>query len=283
MTHSRLITEPFAAVVGVTSIVWPGVEGWMWKNNYTSREDYKTLHRLQDEIKGGEVTEIDGLTELCARFCYRAFNKGRLSPEYMRNIIESKHGSVLAHCSVNFFIEGVSRGLSHELVRHHVGCNPSQESQRFVDAKDMKFVVPPLLLWAWERESADTRDLNAAEFVDQAEQAVLNYQNEQSYLRAVLHYQNPFDDEEKLQKRINEAARCHLPNECETRLAWTMNVRAARHVFNMRGANDADLEIRRLAVEMFKLYQPFAPLSLFDCEVVSMPVVPGVLSLHGGV
>lgn len=281
--NPRLITEPFVAAVGATKIIWSGVERWMVKNGYNSRRDYATLHRMIDEINGGEISQIDGLTELCARFCYRAFSKGRLSPEYMRNIVESKHGSVLAHASVTFIIEGVSRGLTHELVRHHVGCNPSQESQRYVDAKDIQFVVPPLLLWAWNNDPLVSYSQYAAEFLGVSEYAVESYIQEQNCLRDVLSRQNPFDDDEKLQKRINEAARCHLPNECETRLTWSMNVRAARHVFTMRGANDADLEIRRLAVPLFEQYKPLAPLALYDIERVEMPVVDGLTCEHGGV
>lgn len=281
---NRLITAPAVFTFARTRIDWGGVNQWMIHNNYTDREHYRTLDRLMIDINDQNVTEIDGLVELCARFCYRAFSKGRLSPEYMRNIVESKHGSVLAHAGVTFAIQGVSRGLSHELVRHHVGCNPSQESQRYVDAKDINFVVPPLLQWCWENDPFGGDMLGDQNtFLIRQEQKVEEYIAEQKYLRSMLSDLNPFDDEEKLQKRINEAARCELPNCCETRLTWTMNVRAARHVFAMRGANDADLEIRRLAVEMFKLYQPFAPLSLYDFEIRDMPVVPGLWHEHGGV
>ena len=278
---NRLITQPAVFVFAKTAVDWDGIRLWMEHNGYTNQEHYQTLNRLMTDIMHGEITEIDGLIELCARFCYRAFSKGRLSPEYMHNILESGHGSVLAHASVTFAIQGVSRGLSHELVRHHVGCNPSQESQRYVDAKDIQFVVPPLLEWSWRHDVVG--DQMEALFLTEQREKVQSYTEEQTYLRDQLAIMNPFDDEEKLQKRINEAARCELPNCCETRLTWTMNVRAARHVFAMRGANDADLEIRRLAVEMFKLYQPLAPLSFSDFSIVDMPVVPGLTHKFGGV
>src|SRR5215470_8655090 len=85
------------------------------------------------------------LTEVAGRTCYMSFGKGRKSnQEYLENILSSKHGSVLEHAVWNLLITGVSRALTHELVRHRAGFAYSQLSQRYVDEGDARYVVPPL-------------------------------------------------------------------------------------------------------------------------------------------
>ena len=81
-------------------------------------------------------TEIGGeqLVEAGGRLCYVSYGKGRkTNAEYIDNIIESKHGSVLEHAVWNFIIAGVSRSFTHELIRHRAGWGYSQLSQRYVD------------------------------------------------------------------------------------------------------------------------------------------------------
>ena len=83
------------------------------------------------------------LCEVAGRLCYMSFGKGRKnSAEYLANIIESAHGSVLEHAVWNFIIAGVSRSFTHELVRHRAGFAFSQLSQRYVDESAADFVEP---------------------------------------------------------------------------------------------------------------------------------------------
>ncbi len=85
------------------------------------------------------------LNEIAGRTCYMSFGKGRKSnQEYLENILSSKHGSVLEHAVWNLLITGVSRALTHELVRHRAGFGYSQLSQRYVDESEARYVVPPL-------------------------------------------------------------------------------------------------------------------------------------------
>jgi len=85
------------------------------------------------------------LTEVAGRTCYMSFGKGRKSnQEYLENILSSKHGSVLEHAVWSLLFTGVSRSLTHELVRHRAGFGYSQLSQRYVDEGDARYVVPPL-------------------------------------------------------------------------------------------------------------------------------------------
>src|SRR5438552_2415579 len=85
------------------------------------------------------------LAEIAGRTCHMSFGKGRKSnQEYLENILSSKHGSVLEHAVWNLLITGVSRALTHELVRHRAGFGYSQLSQRYVDESEARYVVPPL-------------------------------------------------------------------------------------------------------------------------------------------
>jgi thymidylate synthase (FAD) len=96
------------------------------------------------------------LAEFAGRLCYLSFGQeaevigghktiqGRTTnKEYMRNLLEVKHGSVLEHVVFTFLFEGISRALTHELVRHRAGFGFSQLSQRFVDESNIGFVLPP--------------------------------------------------------------------------------------------------------------------------------------------
>lgn len=232
---------------------------------------------------------LDTLSEFAGRFCYRSWAKGRSRSEYLTNVLKERHGNVFAHSTVSFAITGVSRSLTHELVRHHVGTNPSQESQRYVTAEGgeievvghmaMRAVVPPLILSMAERADTDRErseqvsdgrdydmvaDLFLEQFREDFEAALRSYNQWLGSLKARL----PADLPATLKKkRAQEAARCFLPNACETRLVFTMNMRAARNVIEQRGDVHADLEIRRLAVAMTRELQRVAPVTFADAEI----------------
>ena len=115
-------------------------------------------------------TEIGGelLAEMGGRLCYMAFGtkQGRRhNDEYIANILEQRHGSVLEHAVWSFLIAGVSRSLTHELIRHRAGWSYSQLSQRYVDESVTDFVEPDII-------AADA-ELHAiwAEAVEHAHQA----------------------------------------------------------------------------------------------------------------
>ncbi|MEE7460657.1 thymidylate synthase (FAD) [Methylobacterium fujisawaense] len=243
--------------------------------NMLLRDDGTPLGAIQRDVMSGPWSaSIDALPEFGGRFCYRSWEKGRSRPEYLQNIVESAHGSVLHHSTVSFAISGVSRSLSLELLRHHAGADPSQESQRYVDAADVRFVVPPLILALSDEPGSEYL---LAGFKDRCERALASYEDQQLVLRGLL---EPTDKEAgqlavKLgtmrKKRILEGARSHLPNCAETRLLWTMNLRAARHVCALRGGEGADLEIRRLAVVFTRILQQLAPHTFYDFEVYGAP------------
>jgi thymidylate synthase (FAD) len=220
-----------------------------------------------------DLTDADLLTEFAGRFCYRAWGKGRSTEDYIQNILAEAHGNVLAHATVSFIVTGVSRSLTHELIRHHVGTNPSQESQRYVTAEGgeieivgyraVRAVVPPMILKLY----GDNPDFLDA-FRESYSASLDVYHG---WLNGIKHRLSADMPATLKKKRANEAARAFLPNATETRLIWTMNLRAARNVIEQRGYEGSDLEIRRLAVAFTPELKRIAPNCFKDAEVYTAP------------
>src|SRR4026209_1690256 len=112
----------------------------------------------------GESTDGERLAEFAGRLCYMSQKNpaSRATREYLENIKKQGHGSVLEHVNFSLLVEGVSRSLTHELVRHRAGFAYSQLSQRYVDESEAAFVVPPAVIgnetlmreWQTQIESA---------------------------------------------------------------------------------------------------------------------------------
>ena len=216
------------------------------------------------------------LTEVAGRTCYMSFGKGRKSnQEYLENILSSKHGSVLEHAVWSLLFTGVSRSLTHELVRHRAGFGYSQLSQRYVDEGDARYVVPPLYQESKELQEKwqQTIDLVRRAYVELAE-ATTHYVQQK-------HPEMPPRDRRKWAR---QAARSILPNACETKIFVTGNSRAWRHFLELRGSPHADTEIRLLAVEVCKALKKESPNIFHDIELVDEPDgMPSVRVQHSKV
>lgn len=213
----------------------------------------------------------ESLIELAGRGCYQSWHKPNpataTNEGYIEHILEVGHGSVLEHVSITFYIQGISRSLTHELVRHrHFGF--SQLSQRFVDESEFGFVVPPLLV--------DDEDA-IEDLVRAASAAQGNYQD--TLTRAQLAAAEAGLKGFPARKAAREAARAVLPNMAETKLTVTGNLRAWRHFLSIRGAEGADAEIKRLAAHLVPFLVAAAPNTFQDLHVHD-----GTVSLeHGSV
>src|SRR5713226_983722 len=102
---------------------------------------------LQDHgVSWQTDTEVasERLTEVAGRVCYMSFARPRPggNQAYLNHILGVGHGSVLEHAVWNFIFAGVSRSLTHELVRHRAGWGYSQLSQRYVDESVAEYVEP---------------------------------------------------------------------------------------------------------------------------------------------
>src|SRR5947207_15617482 len=199
------------------------------------------------------------LNEIAGRTCYMSFGKGRKSnQEYLENILSSKHGSVLEHAVWNLLITGVSRALTHELVRHRAGFGYSQLSQRYVDESEARYVVPPLYQ---ENEALRAKWQQTIECVRRA------YAELADATAQYVQQKHPEMPPRDRRKWARQAARSILPNACETKIFVTGNSRAWRHFLELRGSPHADTEIRLLAVEVARLLKQESPNIFRDVEV----------------
>ena len=196
-----------------------------------------------------------------ARLCYAPVGAAELMetmpPERVRNVLKtimtSGHFSTLEHASYTFAVDGVSRALTHQLVRHRI-ASFNQQSQRYVKFTDGLEVVKPATVAADEGLSAV--------FDEAIDAAVSAYQK-------LLAAGVPAED-----------ARYLLPNAAESKIVITMNVRELLHFFNLRCCNRAQWEIRDMANRMLELARPTAPYIFADAGApcVSGPCPEGKMS-----
>jgi thymidylate synthase (FAD) len=207
-------------------------------------------------------TDADGgpaLVEFAGRACYQSWSKPNprtaTNAAYLRHIIDVGHFSVLEHASVSFYVTGISRSCTHELIRHR-HFSYSQLSQRFVPEHDAEVVVPPGIeddpeLQEIFKAAADASRATYTELLTRLEAKFADQPN------AVLR-----------RKQARQAARAVLPNATETRIVVTGNYRAWRHFIAMRASEHADVEIRRLAIECLRQLIDLAP-QVFSDFVIS--------------
>lgn len=214
-------------------------------------------------IRAGD-DESAAIAEAAARICYMSYGRGRRDiADFIENLLRSKDGSVFEHINYGFAFTGVSRSLTHELVRHRAGFAFSQRSQRYVDETGGSFVAPPAL------DAADDDQANAI-LQDALANAALSYDALVDALAAAIPRER-FASATDHRKAIRQAARAVLPNAAETKIFVTANVRAWRHFIEMRASKYADEEIRRLALLVLDILKDEAPLLFGDFTITELP------------
>lgn len=209
-------------------------------------------------------TDADGgqaLAEFAGRACYQSWRKPNpataTNAGYLRHIMEVGHLSVLEHSTVTFYLTGMSRSLTHELIRHR-HFSYSQLSQRYVPERDAAMVEPDVI--------AEDPELHE-KFVRATQASVA------AYTELLEGMQEKFADEPKAtlrRKQARQAARAVLPNATETRIVVSGNYRAWRHFLGMRASEHADVEIRALAIECLRQLQKVAPNAFGDFEISAL-------------
>lgn len=214
-------------------------------------------HTLIDFDEGSE--DIDRLIELAGRNCYQSWSKPNPATaanwSYVRNIVNQEHFSVMEHGSVTFYLDGVSRNLTHELIRHrHLSF--SELSQRFVNGSQSEWIVPPAL-----RDLLD-EPLEVGQDPETVREAI---GVEHARLRALYtDLYNLLRDRGLERKPAREAARSVLFSNTETKMIVTGNIRAWREVIHKRHSEHADAEIRELAGKILGHLRTYAPHSVND-------------------
>jgi len=187
--------------------------------------------------------EPEKTVAMSARLCYSPIGAAQLeekitdeqAAKLVRKLVEMGHFSTLEHVSFTFAIEGVSRVLTHQLVRHRI-ASYSQQSQRYVKEHDFETILPlsiaarPAEREKFEKLMGEIRNL----YTEWTEMGI------------------PAED-----------ARYILPNAAETKIVVTMNVRSLYNFFSLRCCSRAQWEIRALADKMLAEVKEVAPV-LFE-------------------
>lgn len=210
-------------------------------------------------IKKGESTPADRLLEGSGRLCYMAFGKGhqssRSNQEYIENLINQGHESVLEHISWTFLMTGISRSFTHQLVRHRVGFAFSQLSQQYHDESNTDFIEP--------KELEDLPEIH--------EEWKLLMDNSVSLYRKLSKLNLDHSDKIGLKERkrlIKSVARSVLPNATSTKIVVTANARAIRHFLSMRGNIGGDPEMRLVSRAILSEVCADAPATFQDFKVL---------------
>ena len=252
----KLISKPKVYLVSKPTVDWEQVAAFLADEEVPG---------IPDSIRAGD-DDSNAIIEISARLCYMSYGRGRRDiEEFINNLLSSKDGSVFEHVNYGFVFTGVSRSLTHELVRHRAGFAYSQRSQRYVDEKEGAFVIPPALVM--ENGKADEANKILEDALQSASES---YNMLVEKLEDILPREN-FETATDRRKAVRSAARSVLPNATETKIFTTANVRSWRHFIEMRGAIYADWEIRYLALEILDLLQKEVPLLFGDFQISDLP------------
>ena len=194
-----------------------------------------------------------------AKLCYSPVGVDeimeKLTPEkiekFVNNLASIGHESPLEHVSFTCAVEGISRACSHQLVRHRI-ASYSQQSQRYVKEGDnFEFITPNIINemgpLAWQQYERDMQTIHNMYL--RWQQDIKNFVEETDYPTNGMN----------AEKVANENARYLLPNACETKIVFTMNVRTLYNFFSKRCCNRAQEEIREVADEMLRQVKEIAP------------------------
>jgi len=207
---------------------------------------------------------------------------------FLNHLMSIGHESPIEHVSFTFAIEGVSRVLTHQLVRHRL-ASYSQQSQRYVKLNQFEYIVPEAIE---NNENAKKIYKEAMELSQEAYDTLVTilshemykdyFKNNDILIKHVSSYTHKnlanilyhYDKKEysKIEKKAIENARYVFPNACETKIVVTMNARTLMNFFSHRCCNRAQDEIRALANEMLEKVKEVAP-TLF--KYAGAPCVKG--------
>lgn len=178
--------------------------------------------------------------------------------KYVKMLSDLGHLSPIEHVSFTFAVEGVSRTLTHQLVRHRL-ASYSQQSQRYVKLEDFQYIIPPSIE---ENEEAKKIFIDAMEADRQAYLDLVDALYPKNYQEMLEKGYSEQKAKSQAEKISIEDARYVFPNACETKIVITMNARTLIHFFEVRCCNRAQWEIREMATRMLKLVKDIYP-SLF--------------------
>lgn len=256
-----MIKTPRTFLVGATAPEWEGLRAYL---EYTDQVSF-----LEEAHEYCEANNDDPLclVSFYAKLCYKSLTEGKNAnvtkirgiEDNLKGVIASGHGSVFEHVWLNFVTTDCSRVFTHELVRHRVGTAFSQTSGRYVAIDDIDLVLPPELRFSGSPFAVEKADAVTSVIDELGDNIRIGCVK----LRELLITADmPFAEK----KRITSAIRRLAPNGQTNEIGWSCNVRALRHLIELRTAGHAEWEIRYV----------------FN-EVAQMVFAKWPMMLHGGV
>ena len=207
--------------------------------------------------------EPEKVVATAAKLCYSSSDieglKNNLNEEtignFITNLASIGHESPFEHISFTFGIEGVSRSLTHQLVRHRI-ASYSQKSQRYVSEDNFEYIMPKAIA-----ESSFCSDVfkDTMKTINDAYKDIENCLKKKFIEEFINIGMDNKTAENKAKRLAAENARAVLPNACETKIVVTMNARSLFNFFKHRCCNRAQDEIRELATKMYELVYSIAP------------------------
>lgn len=199
--------------------------------------------------------EPEKLIASAAKLCYSAVGVDDIitkltdegAEKFLNMLMSYGHQSPIEHVSFTFAVEGVSRSLTHQLVRHRI-ASYSQQSQRYVRLEQFEYIVPPAI-----ENDEEAKSL----FIKSMEEAQKSYDAIAERLKAK--YIEGGMVEKVAEKKAIEDARYIFPNACETKVIFTMNARTLHNFFQHRCCERAQWEIREMADKMLEEVKQVAP------------------------
>jgi thymidylate synthase (FAD) len=242
----KIITEPKVTLVSFPS--------------YTPHPVYQ----LPPHEQAGE-----NIIAMAGKVCYDSYGlDGNAVERHIKTLVDSGHHSVLEHVHVGLFIEGISRGCSHEIVRHRM-FNYSQRSTRYTAEDDAAIVLDPYYADIYLRSNEPGYPVVARE-VELLKTFLYGCEGGLAAYRRSVELLSGWSEDSREQQGIplnprdyrkwcRGKARQLLPHAAETRMVMTGNLRAWRHFLVMRSSRHAEAEIRRLAAAVWAIIRPLAP------------------------
>lgn len=248
--------EPQVYVIGETTVDGTGLHGYLEHIGATGWES-------------DAATGVEEVVEVMGRGCYKSFAVG-LNPnvtrvrssnaDHLHNLVKQQHGSVLEHGWVSLQLCDVSRVVTHELVRHRAGVAISQESLRYVRLEDLGMWLPSCYANNPAAVKVFTEHWQACE---QAYKQLIDAAAEQEH--------SAFDDLPfEVKKAYTSAARRVAPEGLATNIGWSANLRALRHIIEMRTDPSAEEEIRLLFSKIAGVVIPRYPAVFADYQVTAV-------------
>ena len=194
------------------------------------------------------------LAASAAKLCYSSVGISQIEQglddeklnKFLNLLMDLGHESPIEHVSFTFGIEGVSRTLTHQLVRHRI-ASFSQQSQRYVRLNQFEYVIPPAIE---NNKEAKEIFIKAMEEDQKRYEKISNLLFEDHFNKYIAEGLKEKDAKSKAEKEAIEDARYIFPNACETKIVLTMNARSLFNFFKLRCCNRAQWEIRELATQM---------------------------------